>query len=122
MSVLINKSGINLISLLFKFLLDLMYASHICKNFNIFLLHFFLVRVCAFCFCLEIIPGKLIIHAHWEGLESDSLNSQIDARTFRAIYQHRPTSNFWQLSCLRLPHAGTQLSFLTKKLSHIILY
>lgn len=62
---LINRSGLNLISLLFKFLLDLIYASHICKNFNIFLLHFFHVGVCAFYFCLKLVPGKLILHTHW---------------------------------------------------------
>lgn len=61
---LINRSGLNLISLLFKFLLDLIYASHICKNFNIFLLHFFHVGVCAFYFCLKLVPGKLILHTH----------------------------------------------------------
>lgn len=119
---LINRSGLNLISLLFKFLLDLKYASHICKNFNIFLLLFFMWEFVHSISVWNLFLESLSYTLTGEGLESDSLNSQNNARTFRATYQHRPALNFWQPSCLRLSHAGTQLSFLTKKLSNIILY
>lgn len=69
-----------------------MYTSSICKDFNFFLLHFFLVGVCAFYFCLELVLESLSYTLTCEGLDSDILNTQNNAKQCKDLQSHLPST------------------------------